>query len=110
VSLRPLTLRQLARGVRAFADALAAIDAEDCAERAEWVDQHQSVLGNRRHCRAAKARIAAGLDGAAVVGRRHLLSQSALAEELARKPEKKPKELSVAEQLRSELRLVGSPR
>lgn len=55
----------------------------DTAE-AGMVTQSGSPLGSRRHCNAVKRRIAAGLPGAAKVGRRYLLSQDALAEELSR--------------------------
>ena len=46
------------------------------------LDQAASPLGRRRHMAACRARVAAGLDGAAIVGRRHLLSRDALDAEL----------------------------
>ena len=46
---------------------------------AGMVSQTSSPLGSRRHCNAVKRRMAAGLPGAAKVGRRYLLSQDALA-------------------------------
>lgn len=49
----------------------------------DWIDQAASPLG-RRHCAAARRRIASGLPGAAIIGRRHLLSPEALSEELGR--------------------------
>jgi hypothetical protein len=103
-----ITLNQVARVLRVAADACDEIAAEVGAERAEWIDQHRSPLGPRRHCRAVAARVADGSPNAAIIGRRQLLSQEALSEELARgaKPHstKKP---SVADELRAELRLVG---
>jgi hypothetical protein len=47
-------------------------------------DQSGSPLGRRRHCSAVRRRIASGESGAAIVGRKHLLSQEALSEELHR--------------------------
>jgi len=49
----------------------------------DWFDQHRSPEGNRRHCAIVRRRIAEGRPGAAIVGRRHLLSREALEEELA---------------------------
>jgi hypothetical protein len=48
-----------------------------------WVDQAGSPLGPRRHIEAVRRRVARGLGGASVVGRRYLLSPEAMAEELA---------------------------
>jgi hypothetical protein len=48
------------------------------------LDQASSPLGRRRHCAAVKRRVGRGEPGAAIVGRRHLLSAEALADELAR--------------------------
>src|SRR5688572_8706852 len=45
-----------------------------------WIDQHSSPLGVRRHCRAARARLAQGKPGASKVGRKWLLSRAALQE------------------------------
>jgi hypothetical protein len=59
-------------------------------ERAGMVDQVSSPLGRRRHCAAVRRRVAAGNDGAAIVGRRHLLSREALAEELEAATKGKP--------------------
>jgi hypothetical protein len=101
----------LARVLRAAADACDEIAAEATAARSDWVDQHQSQLGPRRHCRAVRRRIAAGASDAAIVGRRQLLSQHAHSEELARgaatPSSAKP---SIADELRAELRLVGASR
>jgi hypothetical protein len=46
------------------------------------IDQHGSLLGSRRHCAAVRRRIKRGTGGAAIVGRRFLLSREALREEL----------------------------
>ena len=48
------------------------------------VEQGASPLGSRRHCAAVRGRLDHGEPGAAIVGRRHLLSAAALAEELGR--------------------------
>jgi hypothetical protein len=102
----------LSRVLRAAADACDQIAAEASAERHEWVDQRASLLGPRRHCRAVQARIAAGSGDAAIVGRRQLLSHAAHAAELSRRASRETptKKLSVAEELRAELRLVGAAR
>ncbi len=68
-------------------DGLADAIAERVVERlgaGAHVDQSRSPLGSRRHHAAVRRRLARGLPGAAIVGRRHLLSSEALAEELAR--------------------------
>lgn len=51
---------------------------------AGMVGQETSPLGRRRHCAAVRRRISANLPGAAIVGRRCLLSPEALSEELNR--------------------------
>lgn len=48
------------------------------------VDQALSPLGRRRHINAVRRRLAEGKLGASIVGRRFLLAQEALAEELGR--------------------------
>lgn len=53
-------------------------------EASDMVDQAKSPLGRRRHCAAVRRRRARGEAGAAVIGRRHLLSHDALSEELSR--------------------------
>lgn len=77
------------------------------------IAQTGSPLGARRHCYAVKRRLARGEPGAAVIGRRHLLTPDALAEELqrasvgegrARKAVGQPS--SVRSELLAELRLV----
>jgi hypothetical protein len=47
------------------------------------IDQSASPLGRRRHIAAVRRRVAAGESGAAIVGRRHLLSRERLDAELA---------------------------
>lgn len=47
------------------------------------VDQSASPLGRRRHIAAVRKRVNAGEPGAAIVGRRHLLSREAVEAELA---------------------------
>jgi hypothetical protein len=80
------------------------------------VDQSASPLGGRRHCAAAKRRMARGEPGAAKVGRRYLLSPEALSEELGRVSrgsgalEGKGVTSSVADELRRELALVRGGR
>lgn len=55
----------------------------DDGSEAGLVSQSTSPLGSRRHCNAVKRRLANGLPGAAKVGRKYLLTQGALADELA---------------------------
>jgi len=50
----------------------------------DWINQHQSTLGPRRHCAATRRRIREGSGGAEVCGRNCLLTRAALDEELAR--------------------------
>lgn len=53
-----------------------------------WLDQHspEAALGVRWHCRAVRRRRAEGKPGAAIEGRRYLLTREAMGEELARSP------------------------
>lgn len=77
----------------------------------QWVDQSASPLGPRRHRKAVCERLASGRPGASKVGRKHLLSREALAEELAITGRKKstPKQGDdLEERLRQELGLGGS--
>jgi hypothetical protein len=114
-----VTLTQLAQVLRAAAAEAERLDAEQRGgQQRDWVDQKRSPLGNRRHCAAVRRLVEQGDAGASVVGRRCLLSPSALQAELAAttgaarrhgearsagagQPE------SVAETIRRELRLVG---
>jgi hypothetical protein len=50
----------------------------------EWIPQKGSALGNRKHCAAVRRRIANAEGGAAIRGKRMLLTTSALTEELIR--------------------------
>jgi len=59
--------------------------------RADMQDQVGSPLGRRRHIGACRQRVARGDAGAAVVGRRHLLSREALAAELEAVSQRKPR-------------------
>ncbi|MEY4550200.1 MAG: hypothetical protein RL685_6395 [Pseudomonadota bacterium] len=79
---------------------------------AGMLDQAASPLGQRRHCAAVRRRISHGESGAAVVGRRHLLSPEALSEELTRQ-RKMPDKIgeavaarSVRAELERELQLI----
>jgi hypothetical protein len=75
------------------------------------VDQAASPLGRRRHCSAVRQRLARGQPGAAVVGRRHLLSPEAIREELGQATKQRlspPQRVSpsVRDELARELRLI----
>lgn len=79
----------------------------------DWIDQSNSPLGPRRHRTAVNRRIAKGEGGAARVGRRHLLNREALAAELATAGDRKskgPTKITVADDLRVQLRLVEGAR
>lgn len=105
-------LALLARAELAAAEAKVRVLEEAAAEaranKRTWTDQAQSPLGRRRHCAAVRRLVAEGSAGAAVVGRRHLLSTQALDDELARASSRlRPdRSRSVADGLRAELRLV----
>jgi hypothetical protein len=79
-----VTPAELARVLRAAADEADRIAAEARAERRDWIDQGASPLGPRRQIEAVRRRIREGAPGAAMVGRRALLSPEAMAEELER--------------------------
>lgn len=74
------------------------------------VDQGASPLGRRRHCAAVRRRLARGEAGAAVVGRRHLLSADALGEELARTSHRADNRRGVIAEIERELAPAGSVR
>ena len=84
-------------------------------ETGDFVDQHRSPLGSRRHVAATRRRIAHGESGAAQVGRRFLLSREAVTEELEavstapRRP-RPERALSVGAELRAELGLARGAR
>ncbi len=67
-----------------FADAVADRIAKRLSRvsAADVIDQQSSPLGPRRHCAAVRRRMATGDSRASRVGRRFLLTQEALAEEL----------------------------
>ncbi len=75
-------LEQMASDIRDIKAALAL--AKCAAPPIEMVDQQHSALGRRRHCAAVRRRRAEGAGGAEIVGKKHLLTRAALAEELAR--------------------------
>ena len=75
------------------------------------VAQSGSPLGARRHCAAVKRRLARGEPGAAILGRRHLLTAEALGEELQLAsvragPSRAEPAKSVRSELLAELELV----
>lgn len=55
----------------------------------DMIDQSASPLGRRRHLAAVRARVSAGAPGAAIVGRRYLLSREAVAQELEKVSDKR---------------------
>lgn len=50
----------------------------------DWISQRDSVLSRRRHINACRRRVAEGLEGASIVGRRYLLTPAAIDAELGR--------------------------
>lgn len=80
--------------------------AEAHAERADWIDQHSSPLGPRRHCAAVRRRVQTGDGSAAIVGRRLLLSEDAIALELGKLGKGTARKRSVADELREELGML----
>lgn len=112
-----MTDSEIAAALRILVDVVA-----DAVERrlsdgcGQWVDQQSSPLGARRHCAAVRRRVADGSGGAAVIGRRHLLTPDALAMELAA-PSKNAQRRATTKRdnapddfeasLRRKLRLVG---
>lgn len=53
-------------------------------EMPRWVDQRHSPLRSRKHCAATRRLVAEGDPRAFVNGRRHLMTEEAVAEEMAR--------------------------
>jgi hypothetical protein len=98
-----VTLDDLAEILEAAASKARELAAQDRANRSQWIDQAGSPLGPRRHHKAVKTRVAKGRPGAAIVGRRSLLSPEALQEELqslttgARKQSPSPTPLAAPE-------------
>lgn len=88
-----------------LAERLAARVAERLrASEPNMVGQSGSPLGARRHCAAVKRRLARGEPGAAILGRRHLLTAEALGEELRRaSARKEPGREAPATSVRAEL-------
>lgn len=78
-----------------------------------WCDQHQSPMGPKRHAAAVRRRIASAQGGAAIVGRRYLLDQQALSDELTKIGSKSTTSTAAAapptaaQQLERRLGLVG---
>ncbi len=87
-----MTLADVAEILEAAAARARELDARARAEHRDWIDQAASPLGRRRHALAVRRRVAAGGPGAAIVGRRLLLNEQALGEELARLSTKRPKD------------------
>ena len=79
-----MRLADLAEVLEAAARRARELDAEARAERRDWCDQTMSPLGRRRHVAAVRRRVATGEAGAAMLGRRALLSLDAITEELSR--------------------------
>jgi len=83
---------------------------------ATWIGQAESAGGRGRHCSEVRRRVAGGLPGARIIGRRHELSPEAYSEFLGRistksLPKKvEPESSAVVDELRAELRLVGGGR
>jgi len=67
--------------------------------RPDMLDQAGSPLGRRRHIAAVRARAARGDAGAAIVGRRHLLTREALEAELQAVAKRKPKKATPRDEL-----------
>jgi hypothetical protein len=86
-----MDLPTLARVLRAAADEADRIAEEQRDDRRDWIPQASSPLGPRRHVRIVRRRLAAGEDGAALIGRQALLSPEALEEEIAELGEAKPR-------------------
>lgn len=86
-------LRALAASERKAAEAKATELERQASELesrgADMVDHRNSQLGARRQCEIVRRRIERGQGGAAIVGRRHLLSREAITEELEKLSEKK---------------------
>jgi hypothetical protein len=79
-------LVELARAFASIVERIAERDAP--TEQDGWLDQHspEAALGVRWHCRAVRRRRAEGKPGAAIEGRRYLLTREAMNEEILRSP------------------------
>jgi hypothetical protein len=104
----------LAEVLEAAARRARELDAEERAEGRDGIDQRASGLGERRHCRIVRDRIARKMGGAWIVGRRCYLSPAALDEEReklsTRKPLPKAELTGTAARLERRLGLVGGTR
>jgi hypothetical protein len=106
-----VTLGELADVLEAAARRARELEAEQRSELRTWTDQTTSPLGRRRHVAAVRRRLAAGLDGVAVIGRRHLLAPAALDAELSVLSRRAPvAEKSTRARLERRLGLVGEGR
>lgn len=107
-----ISLSHLASILRVAADEADRLARLEAADRQDWIDQEGSPLGPRRHCAAVRARIAAGLPGATIVGRSFRLSPEALGEvagEVSRpKAKRRTGSTTTEEKLQEALRRVGS--
>lgn len=74
----------LAGALDVLAELVAAkvVDRLRAGDQPDMVDQSKSPLGRRRHIAAVRRLVAAGEQGAAIVGRRYLLSRDRLSQEL----------------------------
>ncbi len=78
-----MVLEVQATALEAQAATLRALAEQLATPTVDMLDQRHSPLGKRRHCAAVRRRIDDGQFGANIVGRKHLLSPDALAEEMA---------------------------
>lgn len=104
---------------RRMAEELAPLVAQHMGAPASWIDQKDSPLGRNRHCAAVKRMVAEGKDGAAIVGRRCLLTPAALKDEMQRRmihpkppvkadpPVPKSEEDVMCDELRARVRSAG---
>lgn len=81
-------LEQIASDIAEIKSRLAKCGPLPALETPDWIPQRDaqgrdSPLGRRTHCRIVRERRAQGKGGAEIVGKKHLLSPEALAEELA---------------------------
>jgi hypothetical protein len=74
----PAVLEELVRLIaRAVVQELRSADAHN-----DMVDQTRSPLSAKKHCAIVRARVARGAGGAAISGRKYLITRAALQEEL----------------------------
>lgn len=89
-------MTELESALATLAAALAPLIADAVVERlrsgpVDMTDQVSSPLGRKRHCAAVRRLVSAGKPGAAIVGRRHLLSADVLQAELAALSKRPPR-------------------